>query len=83
MAANIKYVEHYVRLVNLRALEHQGYDQRGNFSKCIEQCERSLREHAGMAPYWRIKTYCILVGAYQHDWEEAEVPKHLRIDGSK
>jgi hypothetical protein len=60
------------RLTHLRALYEQAYEQRGSFSECIERCERSLREHVGMAPYWRIKTYSILVGANE-DWRKAEV----------
>ena len=63
---------HEERLVHLHALYEQGYVQ-NEFSECIKQCERSLREYAGMAPFWRIKTYCILTGACQHDWYRAEV----------
>jgi hypothetical protein len=60
-------VDHSRRLHDLTALYEQG-----KHSECIEECEQSLREHVGMAPYWRIKTYCLLVGANEN-WEEAEV----------
>jgi len=69
MATNANHME---RLTHLRALYEEAYEQRSSFSECIKRCERSLREHAGMAPYWRIKTYSILVGANE-DWCKAEV----------
>ena len=56
-------------LTRLRVLYVEGYDQ-NEFSECIEQCERSLE--SGLAPYWRIKIHCILVGANK-DWHKAEV----------
>jgi hypothetical protein len=56
-------------VAHLHALYDQGYDQ-NEFSECIEQCERSLQ--SGIAPYWRIKIHCILVGA-EKNWEKAEV----------
>jgi hypothetical protein len=59
------------RLIHLRALYVQGYEQGGKFSECMKQCGRTLE--SGMSPFWRIKTFCILVGACQHDWNEAEV----------
>jgi hypothetical protein len=66
--------DHEERLVHLHALYEQGYVQ-NEFSECIKQCEHSLREYAGMALFWRIKTYCILTGACQHDWHRAEASK--------
>lgn len=83
--------EHEKRLIHLHALYEQGFKKGGTFSECIEQCEHSLREYAGMAPFWRIKTYCLLVGACQHDWHEAEVstsglstcPPNERIEKSQ
>ena len=65
--------EHLQRLVRLRALYEQDHEQGGEFSECIKECQRSLLEHVEMAPFWRIKTYCLLVGACQHDWHEAEI----------
>jgi hypothetical protein len=59
------------RLAHLHALYDQGYEQGGKFQECIEQCERTLE--SGMSPFWRIKTFCILVAACQYDWNEAEV----------
>ena len=66
--------EHLQRLVRLRALYEQDHEQGGEFSECIKECQRSLLEHVEMAPFWRIKTYCLLVGANE-DWEKAEVRK--------
>ena len=66
-------VDHAERVGHLRALYEKGREQGGEFSEWIKQCERSLVEHGGMPPFWRIKTYCLLVGSYQHDWHEAEV----------
>jgi hypothetical protein len=43
------------RLVGLTTLYEQG-----KFSECIKLGERTLRNHAGMSPYWQIKTCCIL-----------------------
>jgi hypothetical protein len=63
------YPDHEELLTHLGALYDQGYDQ-NEFSECIKQCRRSLQ--SGIAPYWRIKIHCILVGAEQ-DWEKAEV----------
>lgn len=65
-------VDHEKRLLHLGELYEQGFKKGGTFSECIEQCERSLSEYAGMATFWRIKTYCLLAGACQHDWHEAE-----------
>lgn len=64
------YAGHYKHFVHLRALYEQGY-ARNEFSECIEECGRSL-EYA-IAPYWRIKIFCILVGCYPHAWYTAEV----------
>ena len=69
MMASPTLADHQKRLLNLTALYEQS-----NLSECIKQCEDSLKEHVGMAPYWRIKTYCLLVGANE-DWEKAEVRK--------
>lgn len=66
----ITFADNLERLVDLTALYEQG-----KFSESIEQCERTLREHAGILPYWRIKIYCILVGANE-DWEKAEVQEY-------
>ena len=63
------YADYDELLTHLRALYEQGYEQ-NEFSECIKQCERSLR--SGIAPYWRIKIYCFLVGANK-DWKKAEV----------
>jgi len=65
------YASHEERLIHLRALYEQAHEQRGSFSECIEQCERALE--SGIAPYWRIEIFCILVGANMRDWNKAEV----------
>jgi hypothetical protein len=56
------------RLVELTTLYEQG-----KFSECIKLGERTLRKHAGMAPYCQIETYCILARSNREDWEKAEV----------
>lgn len=68
----LSFAEHEQRLLHLQSLYDQGYAQ-NEFSECTKQCERSLLEHAGMAPFWRIKTCRLLLGSYQHDWHKAEV----------
>ena len=71
------FADHEKRLYDLTAIYQQG-----RFRECRERCERSLQEHRGMAPYWRIKTYCLLVGACS-DWQKAEVSEasNLRVTG--
>jgi hypothetical protein len=48
-------VDHEKRLLHLGELYEQSFKKGGTFSECIEQCERSLSEYAGMAPFWRIR----------------------------
>jgi hypothetical protein len=68
----VDYPENERRLHHLRALYDEGYAQK-DFSVCITQCQRDLREHTRMGPFWRIKTYCLLAGACHHDRKQAEV----------
>jgi hypothetical protein len=68
MSKATTYGEDIELLGHLRALYDQGH-ARSDLSKCIEQCERSLREQPGMGPFWRIKLSCLLAGACLHEAE--------------
>jgi hypothetical protein len=74
------YAEHEKRFLHLNALYEQACS-RIEFSECVEQCERSLTENIGMSAYWRVKTYCILVGAHEN-WKAAEV-KHRKLETNR
>jgi hypothetical protein len=65
------YAEREKRFLHLNALYKQA-STRTEFLECTNQCERSLLDDAGMSAYWRVKTYCILVGVHE-DWKAAEV----------